>query len=99
MLLLSIRDRFFWFPLLRQGTAARTAARRQKSIARREKMYYNRLKGRDTLSDEQIAWHPAFVEAIKAEFEDYEDGLEFKAEHQLTKEPLRIDALIIRLCD
>ena len=41
-------------------------------------------------------WHPAFVEAIKLELEDYEDSLEFYPEFQLTAEPLRIDCVIIK---
>ena len=42
-----------------------------------------------------VAWHPAFVEAIKLELEEYEDVLEFYPEYQLTTEPLRIDCIII----
>jgi hypothetical protein len=48
------------------------------------------------LSEEHIAWHPAFVEAIQAELEEYLDVLEFHAEHPLTTEPLRIDVLIVK---
>jgi hypothetical protein len=48
------------------------------------------------LSEERIAWHPAFVEAIQAELEEYKDVLEFHAEYPLTTEPLRIDVLIVR---
>jgi len=43
-----------------------------------------------------ITWHPAFVEAIKLELEDYRDVLEFLPEYQLTSEPLRIDCVIIK---
>jgi hypothetical protein len=43
-----------------------------------------------------IHWHHAFVEALQLELEDYKNVLEFKAEHHLTTEPLRIDALIIK---
>ena len=45
---------------------------------------------------EHIAWHPAFVEAIQAELEEYRDVLEFCAELPLTTEPLRIDVLIVK---
>jgi hypothetical protein len=45
---------------------------------------------------ERIAWHPAFVEAIQIELENYRDGLQFEAEHQLTAEPLKIDVMIIK---
>ncbi|MDR1586128.1 MAG: hypothetical protein LBS57_01585 [Treponema sp.] len=43
-----------------------------------------------------IHWHPAFFEAIQLELESYRDILEFKAEYQLSAEPLRIDVLIIK---
>jgi hypothetical protein len=45
---------------------------------------------------QRISWHPAFVEAIQLEFADFRDVLEFKSEHQLTSEPLRIDLVIIK---
>ena len=45
---------------------------------------------------EHIAWHPAFVEAIQLELEDFKDSLEFYPEYQLTSEPLRIDCIIIK---
>jgi len=41
-------------------------------------------------------WHPAFVDAIRMELFDYRDSLEFKSEHPLNEEPLRIDLLIIK---
>ena len=44
----------------------------------------------------RIAWHPAFVQAIKCELEEYLDVLTFESEHQLTTEPLQIDVLIIK---
>ena len=43
-----------------------------------------------------IIWHPAFIEAIKLELEEYKDVLEFRSEYQLTAEPLRIDCVIIK---
>jgi hypothetical protein len=43
-----------------------------------------------------IHWHPAFFEAIQLELESYRDILEFKAEYQLSAEPLRIDVLIVK---
>jgi len=43
-----------------------------------------------------IAWHPAFVEALQLELEEYGDFLEFHPEYQLTSEPLRIDCLVIK---
>ncbi|MCL2306426.1 MAG: hypothetical protein FWC43_13875 [Planctomycetaceae bacterium] len=44
----------------------------------------------------RLAWHPAFVQAIQQELEDYLDILTFESEHQLTAEPLKIDVLIIK---
>jgi hypothetical protein len=43
-----------------------------------------------------IPWHPAFVQAMKLELEQYKDALEFIAEYQLTAEPLKIDVVIIK---
>ena len=45
---------------------------------------------------QSIAWHPAFIEAIKMELEEYRDFLEFFPEYQLASEPLRIDCLVIK---
>ena len=45
---------------------------------------------------EKIAWHPAFVEAIHLELEDYLDSLEIHAEYNLTAEPLKIDCVVIK---
>ena len=42
-----------------------------------------------------IAWHPAFIEALQAELEEYRDILEFYPEFPLTLEPLKIDCVII----
>jgi hypothetical protein len=44
----------------------------------------------------RLKWHPAFLQAMQMELFDYRDFLEFKYEHQLTAEPLRIDLLIIK---
>jgi len=41
-------------------------------------------------------WHTAFFQAIQQELFDYRDSLEFKYEHPLAEEPLRIDLLIIK---
>ena len=43
-----------------------------------------------------IQWHPAFVEAIQLELEDYKDSLEFIPEFQLTTGPLRIDCVVVK---
>jgi hypothetical protein len=44
----------------------------------------------------RITWHTAFYDAIRLELIDYLDILEFKIEHQLSREPLRIDLVIIK---
>ena len=43
-----------------------------------------------------VKWHPAFIEAIQMELDEYRDFLEFIPEFQLTAEPLRIDCVIIK---
>jgi len=43
-----------------------------------------------------IAWHPAFIEALQMELQDYHDALEFHPEFQLTSGPLRIDCVVVR---
>jgi hypothetical protein len=50
----------------------------------------------DTNAASTILWHPAFVEALRLELEQYEDALEFYPEFQLTTGPLRIDVVIIK---
>ena len=44
----------------------------------------------------RIAWHPAFIEALQMELEEYQNILEFHAEYQLTSEPLKIDCVVIK---
>jgi hypothetical protein len=46
--------------------------------------------------DARSSWHPAFLEAIKQELGQYGDLLEYTPEYQLTKEPLRIDVVIVK---
>jgi hypothetical protein len=48
------------------------------------------------MESSHIAWHPAFIEAIQLELEEYRDVLEFHPEYQLTSEPLRIDCIVIK---
>jgi hypothetical protein len=43
-----------------------------------------------------IPWHPAFIEAIQLELDDYLDSLEFYPEYQLSSEPLRIDCVVVK---
>jgi hypothetical protein len=44
----------------------------------------------------RVAWHPAFYGALRLELEEYKDALSFKAERQLSAEPLIIDVVIVR---
>jgi hypothetical protein len=46
--------------------------------------------------NQRLAWHPAFVNAIRQELKEYGDALEILPEYQLTSEPLRIDCVIIK---
>jgi hypothetical protein len=48
------------------------------------------------VAKEEIPWHPAFVQALQLELEDYADVLEFRTEQPLTTEPLRIDAVVVK---
>jgi len=47
-------------------------------------------------TEEKNIWHPAFYEAIEIEFINYANELSFEYEYQLTTQPLRIDAVIIK---
>jgi hypothetical protein len=47
-------------------------------------------------SPSPIPWHPAFVQALKLELEQYKDALEFSSEYQLNAEPLEIDLVIVK---
>ena len=49
-----------------------------------------------TLSDITIQWHPAFCGAAELEFRDNKEDLVFEREYNLSKEPIRIDLLIIK---
>jgi hypothetical protein len=41
-------------------------------------------------------WHPAFIEALQIELQEYHDVLTFEFEHPLIAGPLKIDVLIIK---
>ncbi len=41
-------------------------------------------------------WHQPFGAAMRLEFKDNREGLDFEEEHELSREPLRIDLLIIK---
>jgi hypothetical protein len=41
-------------------------------------------------------WHPAFCGAAELEFRDNKDDLEFQREYNLSKEPIRVDLLVVK---
>jgi len=43
-----------------------------------------------------ILWHDAFFEALQLEFYNHQNHLDFIKEHQLSKEALKMDALVIK---
>ena len=45
---------------------------------------------------EKIQWHPAFYAATELELQEDIEQLEFTREYNLSKEPIRIDLLIIK---
>lgn len=44
-------------------------------------------------------WHPAFCSAMRLEFKEYAEYLEYTNEFNLTRKPLQIDLLIIKKID
>jgi hypothetical protein len=46
--------------------------------------------------DTNIYWHDAFYDAIQLEFHDFADALVFEDRHQLSKEALEIDVLVVK---
>ena len=45
---------------------------------------------------QKLQWHPAFCAAARLEFHEDIERLELKLEYNLSKEPIRIDLLIIK---
>ncbi|WP_026524023.1 hypothetical protein [Butyrivibrio sp. MB2005] len=46
---------------------------------------------------EQIDWHSGFAGGLELVFRDYKDQLTIEREHSLSKQPLRIDFLLLKL--
>ncbi|MBR4515299.1 MAG: hypothetical protein IKO61_10490 [Lachnospiraceae bacterium] len=46
--------------------------------------------------EENIHWHPGFYGGVELELIEYKAELTFESEHNLSKEPLRMDMLIIK---
>ncbi|MDO4327753.1 MAG: hypothetical protein Q4C66_00250 [Lachnospiraceae bacterium] len=49
------------------------------------------------MDNQKLQWHPAFQAAMEIEFWDEKDYLQFFPEYNLTKKPLAIDTLIIKM--
>ena len=47
------------------------------------------------MKNDIIKWHPGFYGGLELELKDYKDYLKFESEYYLSKEPLKIDMLII----
>jgi hypothetical protein len=45
---------------------------------------------------DKIQWHPAFYAAAEWEFRENRDDLQFEREYNLSKEPIRMDLLIVK---
>ena len=43
-----------------------------------------------------IKWHPGFYGALEYELRNYRDKLVFESEHELSKEPILMDVLIVK---
>lgn len=50
----------------------------------------------DGMEKVSIAWHPAFCSAAEFDLRTEKENLHFESEHNLSKEPLRMDLLIIK---
>lgn len=46
--------------------------------------------------EDKIQWHPAFYGAAELEFRENKKDLTFEREYNLSKEPIRVDLLIIK---
>ena len=55
----------------------------------------NKRKNRSTKT--QIDWHSGFAGGLELVFRDYKDQLNIEREHALSKQPLRIDFLLIKV--
>ena len=50
-------------------------------------------------SKDTIQWHPAFQASIQIEFEAEAKKLTFEPEHLLSKKPMQMDELIIKVAE
>lgn len=54
------------------------------------------LMNQEEEKKEKIYWHSAFFAALQLELHDYNQNLDYNNEYYLSKEPLRIDVLVIK---
>jgi hypothetical protein len=59
-------------------------------------LYYERRELMPEILEDKNYWHPAFYGAAELEFRDNKGDLEFQREYNLSKEPLRIDLLVVK---
>lgn len=48
------------------------------------------------MSADRIPWYPGFASAMQLELSAYRDVLTFETEHELNRQPLRIDLLVVK---
>ena len=53
-------------------------------------------QSKEIIIDEDVYWHSGFFAALQMELIDYIDVLQFTDEHELSKEALKIDVLVIQ---
>ena len=53
------------------------------------------MADRRNLEETAIQWHPAFYGAAELELRENKEDLEFHQEYNLSKEPLRVDLLVV----
>lgn len=45
---------------------------------------------------DRISWHPSFASAVQLELGSYGGRLVYDTEHELNRQPLRIDLLVVK---
>ena len=53
-------------------------------------------RSEESKKEHKIDWHPAMFQALQAELFDYLPRLQFLQEFPLNKQPLRIDAIVVK---
>ena len=76
----------------RTGTLDDTEGRRKTGLTEDEK----KLKKQETPREEKTDWHTAFQSAMELELRANKTELTYQREYELTKQPMRIDFLVIK---